>query len=73
METKPGFLTTEFWLTLMFGLAGTGLTVWGAAKGNDVMMAAGATLIGLTGTAYSISRATVKKANAQATTLDALK
>jgi len=51
---KPGYKTTEFWLTLAMGIAGIALIIKGDA-------AIGAALLGAAGVAYNGSRGLAKK------------
>lgn len=59
---KPGFKTTEFWLTLLTLLGLMGLAGFGMAQhGADVAAIIGALGAALSTIGYSLSRAKVKK------------
>jgi hypothetical protein len=60
MPTKPGYKTSEFWLTLAAQALGA-VTASGLPSGNPWMQAAGLGLSALSLLGYQQSRAAVKK------------
>lgn len=58
---KPGWKTTEFWVTIACAVIGTGLSAWGANSGNDALVEVGVMLTGGASGLYAISRGVAKK------------
>jgi len=57
---KPGWKTSEFWVSLMAGAAGLYLIVFGVRESNQSAMTIGAGLLASAGVGYSISRGMAK-------------
>lgn len=75
-KTKPGWKTTEFWLSMVAFIVGALLA--SGAISNDVMLQVlGGAAVVLNALGYSVSRSLVKsgeaKANAQASLVDLMK
>lgn len=58
---KPGYRTTEFWVTTALFLFGTGISIYGASKGNDTLVTVGGGMASLSGFGYSVSRGMAKR------------
>lgn len=61
VDTKPGIRTTEFWLTIAAGVAGIGLTVWGAVSDNTEALIIGGSLLTISFPAYTFTRGLSKR------------
>ena len=65
MESKPGYKTTEFWLTLLSQLVSIAMMVVGAVRpDSQVLTYLGAGMSLLSGLGYGAARTAVKKAEA---------
>lgn len=62
--TKPGFKTTEFWLTAVAQIAGLAASSGAIAEGSQVERILGLVLMALATLGYQASRGAVKKAAA---------
>jgi hypothetical protein len=67
VPARPGWKTTEFWASLVFGAGGVGLIVWAARAGlrpgvDVAVISAGALLSAISFLGYVWSRASVKRA-----------
>lgn len=60
-DTKPGYKTTEFWLTLVATLCGLAMASGFIAEGSDAAQYIGGALALLAQLGYTGARATVKK------------
>ena len=60
-QTKPGYKTTEFWVTMVTLAVGLGLLAYGVVSGNNTAVAVGAGLSGVQSAGYSASRGLAKK------------
>lgn len=61
-EIKPGVKTSEFWITILNNVVGLGLLVYGLVADNDTAATIGASLSGLTTSAYTLARSKAKTA-----------
>lgn len=62
MDTKPGFKTTEFWLTALTLIVGLLLASGGFESDGTVLKVLGVVAAALSSCGYSVSRGLVKKA-----------
>lgn len=60
-HVSPGYTTTEFWQSLIAGLGGLAVVVFGIVNNNADVLWAGVALTGVSTTGYSISRGIAKK------------
>ena len=60
-DTKPGFRTTEFWLTTATLVVGTLLTSGAIVEGSSIASVLGFVSVTLATLGYQFSRAIVKK------------
>lgn len=58
---KPGYQTSEFWITILLCVAGVGLLAYGVIDNNSNGMTTGGALLVAAGVGYPVSRGIAKK------------
>lgn len=60
MSEKPGFKTSEFWVTVVVGVLGAIVTAVGIQRGDDGLTAIGGVMATLASGGYATSRGVAK-------------